>query len=99
MNILTKHDCPPIPIRSAEWSAWVDGQKEDGPVGRGETEMLAVKRLADELLEDTPPEAIHAVAKILHLHGKELFAQRLESEADTVDTCVRLIVAVFGGSE
>jgi hypothetical protein len=43
--IITSHDCPPIPLRGADWSArfeWYGPDEEDQPVGLGETESKAV---------------------------------------------------------
>jgi hypothetical protein len=37
MKICTSYDYPPIPVRSADWCAWVDGTEEDALCGRGET--------------------------------------------------------------
>ena len=46
--IITSHDCPPIPLRGADWSArfeWFDGDDEDQPIGMGQTEALAITDL------------------------------------------------------
>jgi hypothetical protein len=43
--IITSHDCPPVPLRGADWSArfeWYGPDEEDQPVGLGETEAKAV---------------------------------------------------------
>lgn len=40
---------PPIPIRSFDWVAWLDGDEERGPYGYGETEQDARKELAYQL--------------------------------------------------
>lgn len=58
MKIITSYDCPPIPVRGADWSAHWDHLGEDGPVGRGETEEAAVRDLLEvfydvELLDFT----------------------------------------------
>jgi hypothetical protein len=48
-RICTSYDCPPIPSRKVDWSAWVDGTEEDGPVGHGATEREAINELLDML--------------------------------------------------
>lgn len=50
-KILTKHDPPPIPDRSLDWSAWVDGQDED-VTGWGATESEAIAELEAKLAEE-----------------------------------------------
>jgi len=46
MNIVTSHDCPPLPIRSYDWSAHIKGQEEPGdPIGYGATEAEAIEDL------------------------------------------------------
>lgn len=49
MKIITKYDPPPIPTRSYDWSACIEGASEDEPVGFGETESAAIKDLEIEL--------------------------------------------------
>lgn len=49
MTINVSFDYPPIPIRSADWSACVDGQEEDGHYGRGETREKALVDLGGKL--------------------------------------------------
>ena len=51
MAINVSFDYPPIPIRSADYSACVDGQEEDGPYGRGETRAKALVDLGGNLAE------------------------------------------------
>lgn len=51
--IHTNHDYPPIPVRSADWSAVTDDY--DGapdshcPIGHGSTEQEAIQDLLDQL--------------------------------------------------
>ena len=49
--IKTEHVFPPIPTRSHDWCAYLDGQEEFGPQGWGPTEAAAI---ADQqmVLED-----------------------------------------------
>ena len=47
-KILTSFDYPPIPDRSSDWSAWIDGQEELG-TGRGRTEAEAIEDLRERL--------------------------------------------------
>jgi len=49
-NIVTDFLHPPIPSRSFDWVAFIDGQEDDA-VGYGKTEREAVNELL-ELLED-----------------------------------------------
>lgn len=49
MRILTECICPPIPIRSSDWLAWVDGNEETD-FAYGATEAEARENL-NELLE------------------------------------------------
>lgn len=42
---------PPIPIRTSDWCACVEGHEEDGPYGWGRTEAEAIADL-EEKLED-----------------------------------------------
>jgi hypothetical protein len=51
LKIRTEHVNPPIPIRTKDWSAWIDGREEDGPFGYGRTEQEAIADL-QELLEE-----------------------------------------------
>lgn len=41
-KIVTRHVCPPIPIRDYDWCAYEDGQEEAGNYGWGCTEAEAV---------------------------------------------------------
>lgn len=43
--VKTEHVLPPIPDRTNDWRAWVDGFEEDGPCGWGETEEKAIAKL------------------------------------------------------
>ncbi len=40
---------PPVPTTAFDWMAWVDGEEEDGPTGRGPTECEALRDLAEGL--------------------------------------------------
>jgi hypothetical protein len=60
MNIRTKYDPPPIPIRDCDWSAWDDDTYDyDGPLGWGKSEGDAMYDLGDQMiaLGQLPPEA------------------------------------------
>lgn len=58
--ILTSYVYPPIPIRSLDWEAYLDGWEETGPYGHGETCEEAVADLREKLdcLDDGPPDGI-----------------------------------------
>ena len=45
LKIVTEHTYPPIPIRSFDWHAWIDGFEEDGMYGSGRTEEEAIEDL------------------------------------------------------
>jgi len=56
-KVITSHDCPPIPVRSMDWSATfddydaevVDGQwTSSHPVGHGRTEAEAIADLLEQ---------------------------------------------------
>jgi hypothetical protein len=49
IKIRTNCDFPPIPIRSFDWSAWIDGREEDGPYGHGATEVEAIADLKEQI--------------------------------------------------
>lgn len=56
MKIKTNCECPPIPIRNFDWSA-IDDDTYDGaedshcPIGRGATEIDAIRDLLDQIEE------------------------------------------------
>lgn len=49
--IRTKYDPKPIPIRSYDWDAWIDGHEEDYGTAHGPTEAVAVEELAETVSE------------------------------------------------
>jgi hypothetical protein len=52
--IKTEHAYPPIPIRSLDWCAWVDGTEDEDMIqGWGPTEQTAVSDLMERLEEAT----------------------------------------------
>lgn len=48
MRIVTENVCPPIPIRTHDWLAYVEGAKE-WLKGHGSTEALAIQNLIDKI--------------------------------------------------
>ncbi len=50
-RIVTTHVYPPIPVRTSDWCAHLDGQEEDGPYGWGRTRDEAVADLEERLAE------------------------------------------------
>jgi len=50
-KILTRHEPPPIPVRSFDWRAWVDGDEERG-CGWGATEVEALADLLNHKLAE-----------------------------------------------
>jgi hypothetical protein len=52
VKIRTSCDCPPIPMRQFDWSAWDDNLGADcSPIGRGKTEQEAIDDLTEQLAE------------------------------------------------
>ena len=54
MRILTECICPPIPIRTSDWLAWVDGEEETD-YAHGATEAEAIANLRESLEESQAP--------------------------------------------
>lgn len=50
-RIITEFVHPPIPTRSCDWSATLDGYEPGGPIGRGATEEAAVADLLEQIEE------------------------------------------------
>jgi len=48
-KVITQYICPPIPVRGADWVAYIDGTEEDGVRGFGKTEKDALHDLFFEL--------------------------------------------------
>jgi hypothetical protein len=46
-EIKTSCDCPPIPYRGIDWTAWFDGEEEKGEYGHGRTEEEAIFDLVE----------------------------------------------------
>lgn len=49
MEIITRFDPPPIPIKNSDWVATTDSYEPEDPVGRGATEQEAIDDLLDQL--------------------------------------------------
>jgi Uncharacterized conserved protein len=49
LKIITSHVFPPIPIRTRDWMAYIDGLEEEGTHGYGATEEEAINDLKIEL--------------------------------------------------
>ncbi len=47
-RVMTAFSYLPIPVRTEDWSAWIDGQ-EEGKTGRGPTEAAAIADLLEQL--------------------------------------------------
>jgi hypothetical protein len=50
-RIITTYVYPPIPVRTSDWSAHIDGREEDGPYGWGRTRDEAVADLEEQLAD------------------------------------------------
>lgn len=53
-KIVTNFVYPPIPLRQFDWTAWRDGEEENGPTGFGATEAEAIADLRQQI-EDSRP--------------------------------------------
>lgn len=51
-KIKTTYVNPPVPSRSFDWVAFIDGREEDGPHGWGKTEQEAIADLKDLLADE-----------------------------------------------
>jgi hypothetical protein len=49
--IRTSHIYPPIPLRSFDWQACLDGYEPGDPLGHGATEKEAIKDLQAQIEE------------------------------------------------
>jgi hypothetical protein len=49
MSVITECVYPPIPTRDYDWCAYLEGDEENGPYGRGPTERDALINLAEML--------------------------------------------------
>lgn len=49
MEIITRFDPPPIPIKNSDWVATTDSYEPEDPIGRGATEQEAIDDLLDQL--------------------------------------------------
>ena len=47
--IHTENVCPPIPIRSHDWQATLDGYEPGDPIGHGPTEGDAIADLMEQI--------------------------------------------------
>lgn len=60
MTINIHFEYPPIPVRSFDWSACVDGWEEDGPYGRGETKGKALVDLGEQIADRLDVDDLNA---------------------------------------
>jgi hypothetical protein len=54
MKVVTSFLYPPIPVRHFDWAAYIEGDEDgtgSGTTGRGETEVDALRDLAEKLAE------------------------------------------------
>lgn len=58
MKIITHYICPPIPVRCADWVAYID--PEDGIAGHGATELDALDDLLWQARSMEEQDAIEA---------------------------------------
>ena len=49
MSVITEYVAPPVNTDIYDWLAYMDGCAEDGPYGRGASEIDAVKSLCEHL--------------------------------------------------
>lgn len=60
-KIVTRHVCPPIPVRGNDWCAYYEAEEEAGNYGWGGTEAEAISDFMANCAEDhnerlTPPK-------------------------------------------
>lgn len=53
LKIRVEHVLPPIPIRSFDWCAYVDGEEERGNYGYGRTKEAAINDLLEIISEES----------------------------------------------
>ena len=73
MQVITHFDHPPIPDRRMDWSAHIDGTEEDGPYGRGPTELAAAIDLLHMMVADECDleTFIAGLEKVMQLEANE----------------------------
>ena len=71
MQVITSHDYPPIPDRGMDWSAHMDA--ENGPYGRGPTELAAAIDLLHMMVADECDleTFIAGLEKVMQLEANE----------------------------
>lgn len=80
MKIRTNYEYPPIPDRSFDWSAVVEGEYEPGqPIGRGPTEDAAIADLQEQLDEREAAECAREERE-----REEWFAADLQDRWDAI---------------
>jgi len=47
LKVIVKQTNSPLPVRTHDWVAYIDGQEEDGPYGYGSTDDDAKRDLSD----------------------------------------------------
>lgn len=57
MKVITSFVYPPIPDRTWDWAAWIDGQ-EESVIGRGPTEYVAIIALLEQLSDEARQKAL-----------------------------------------
>lgn len=56
MKLITKSEFPPIPNRSMDWCAYVEGDEESGNYGWGSTEQAAIDDWIENFAEEYEAE-------------------------------------------
>lgn len=95
-KIVTDHVYPPIPIRSFDWAAWVEGSDEETRTqGTGATEVAAVIDLRGKLDDGFSLSR----AALITVDGGEgsidmTFGDFLEANADGIDDSEAELIAI-----
>ena len=71
MTINVHFEHPPIPVRSFDYSACVDGTEEDGPYGRGDTTTKALVSLGEQIAERMDADDLQAFIEVQRAILKE----------------------------
>lgn len=110
----TSFDHPPIPARSADWSAVLDGYEPGDPIGRGATELEALMELMEmhtDNLDRASTEAMDAIEAYALRYAEDkmarwsaaIRAELTESQKFTYlygfQDALHLVLEIMGGSK
>ena len=72
MKVITSYVCPPIPVRSADWEAYLDCHDgdENAPRGRGVTRLDALEDLICQIDDGREYKAVADAINDIHDSAK-----------------------------